>query len=149
MAKLKGMNGAKLVIKFGDGLTPEIFTAKCIINTSRGIAFNSNVIETQVPDCDNLEAPTFIEIDIDGLSATITGNGTCNTPDIAFFRQWWLSGAAKNIQVAMAVDLADGGGWWYFAAKLPSWDLTGPDLRAKSTFTCTIRSSGEIGWTDA
>jgi hypothetical protein len=37
--------------KFGDGAVPEVFTHSCLINTTRGISFKSNMTETEVADC--------------------------------------------------------------------------------------------------
>ena len=55
MAAVKYTRGVKLVLKVGDGETPEVFTALCTINAERGITFNAQTNDATIPNCDALE----------------------------------------------------------------------------------------------
>jgi predicted secreted protein len=147
MTLAKTMNGSKLLIKLGDGGSPETFTAYCVINSNREINFGSSPIKSLIPDCDNLDAPAWEETLIEGLNAAITGAGMLDTASLDTFRTWFFSGAAKNLQVWNAVAQADGGGYYSGAAVLTSFQETGPERRQKVTFQCTINSTGPWTWT--
>lgn len=149
MAPVKTINGQKLLIKVGDGASPEVFAPDCLINTERGIQFSSETNESIVPDCLDPDAPAWKELNVDGLSAAITGSGMLHTTSIPDWDAWFRSGAAKNIRVELAdVALADGGGYWEGAFYLTGWEVGG-DRKQKSTSSITLASSGVVTWTDA
>ena len=45
MASVKGI---KLVLKVGNGATPEVFTARCSLNAQRGIKFTADLQDTVI-----------------------------------------------------------------------------------------------------
>jgi hypothetical protein len=148
--RVKTANGRLLRVKIGNGATPETFSETCLINTSRGIEFSGSPIENLIPYCDNSEdLPGWMEREMDGLSATITGAGILDTPSLEAFWDWFKSGASKNIQVWIDVATADGGGYYSGAALLTRYGVTGESQRARSTFDATIASDGPWTWTDA
>ena len=138
MAAAQELPGRQLLIKFGDGETPEVFTTKCLINTDRGIVWSTETQRGVTPDCDNPEDPGWQWAEIDGLMATINGAGTLNIPDIPFFDTWFRSGESKNIQVWVGTV-----GYWPGAFKLSGWEVTG-QRNGKAQASVTIESDGEV-----
>jgi hypothetical protein len=149
MAAVKTLVTHKLLISIGNGAVPEIFAHKCLINTGRGIAFDSDQVESAVPDCDDPSLPSWRELFIDNQRANVEGAGVFHTADAEFFHDWFVSGAAKNVRVELSgVSQANGGGYWFGAFKLASWNVNGPDAKELVQATVNIMSHGVIDWAD-
>lgn len=146
---VKKIKGRSLLVKIGDGSSPETFTHDCLINTTRGIQFSSETTRSMVPFCDAPDDPSWQDIEVDGLSASISGAGTLHTASAETWFNWFKSGLAKNIRVEYSgVLAADGGGYWQGAFKLTGWNQSG-DRRENVTSDVTLESHGEVTWTDA
>lgn len=112
MAYLKGGKGSQLVVKVrtsADGVTPKVFAAMCSINAEREFALEAELSESQAIDCDDPEAPAWVERTVSTLSGTITGGGRHHTADYATWWDWFVSGEAKECQVQTNVAAEDGG----------------------------------------
>jgi hypothetical protein len=149
MTAVPRVTGSKLLVKIGDGASPEVFTADCLINTSRGIQFQSDTNEFIMPDCYNPDDPAWKSVTKDGLSATISGAGMLYTASVADWYEWFAGDDAKNIQFTLNVPLASGGGYWAGAFKLTSFEVTSDGNKEQSTCTVTLVSDGPVTWTDA
>lgn len=132
------LRGSQLLIKIGDGASPELFAHPCLINTDRGIQFTSQAGDVIVPDCDNPDDPAWLEHVKDGLSVTVNGAGTLNLDDVADFDAWFRSPDPKNIQVWLGT-----AGHWGFAAHLTEFQITGT-RQQKAQCTLTIVSEGIV-----
>lgn len=141
MADIDIPSGAQLLVQIGDGATPEVFSTKCMINTSRGINWSSQVTQTPVVDCDNPEEPAWLDTDVDGLGCTITGAGRHNVGDEDFFDAWFISGDSKNVRFKIN---KTGGSYWQGAFKLTEWGLSAADRKDKGESTITLMSSGRV-----
>lgn len=147
---VKFINGSKLLVRLGDGGSPEQFVHPCLINTTRGIEFGSSPNETLVPFCPpDQEEPGWVDRDIDGLTATINGAGVLDTASLDVIWDWYSSALSKNVHVEIVAAGADGGGYFYGAAVLTGFTIGGPGRREKTTFECTIMSDGQWQWADA
>jgi len=143
MASVKNARGVKLLLKVGDGESPETFTAYCSINAARGITFTSATNESPDINCDDPDDISWLLREKASLSAAVTGAGTLNTPDIQDFFDW-LSGAdSKNCQIVVDVPSADGGVIFEGAFHLTDFAVTG-DRGAKMETTITLASDGVI-----
>ena len=149
MAAVPRVTGSKLLVKIGDGASPEVFTADCLINTSCGIQFQSDTNEFVMPDCDNPDDPAWKSVTKDGLSATISGAGMLYTASVADWFDWYKGDNGKNIQFALNVPLASGGGSWSGSFKLTQFEVTSDGNKEQSTCTVTLVSDGPVAWTDA
>lgn len=141
---IKHARGVKLLLKVGDGASPENFTAFCSINAARGITFSSATNEFPAIDCDSPEDVAWVLREKQNLSAAVTGAGTLNTPDVEDFYNWWTSPDSKNCQVVVDVPAADGGVIFEGFFHLTEFAITG-DRGAKQECTITLASDGEIG----
>lgn len=99
MAKATTATFGQFKILLGNGATPvEVFTAICGL-TSKGISFNSDPTETEVPDCSDEDLPAYKEKGVKAYDITMTGSGMWSKEAHGTILDWWKSGAAKNIKV--------------------------------------------------
>ena len=86
-------------ILIGDGGSPtETFAPICGL-TSKGISFDSDASEVEVPDCTNEDLPSYKEAGIKSNKVSITGSGMWAAQSHATLMNWWKAGSAKNIQI--------------------------------------------------
>jgi hypothetical protein len=140
---LKDARGVKLLIKKGDGNSPELFTAFCSINTTRGITFTSTTNEFPQIDCDNPDLISWALREKASLSASIAGAGTLNTPDVQEFYDWVTAADSSNCQVVVDVPDTDGGVIFEGAFHCTDFAITG-NRGAKMECTITLQSDGEV-----
>jgi len=143
MATVKHARGVKLLVKVGDGADPEVFSAYCTINSTRGITFTSTTREFNLPDCSNPDQIAWVAREKDGLSVNVTGGGILNTPDVEEFFDWWKSEDSKNVQIVVDVPSVDGGVIFEGAFHLTEFGITG-DRGGKQEASITLASDGEV-----
>lgn len=143
MARVKNARGVKLVLKVGDGASPEVFTALCTINSQRGIKFSSTTNEFPDIDCDDPDAVAWVLTEKTNLKATVTGAGTLNTPDVQTFYDWLTDPDSKNCQIVVDVPSADGGVIFEGAFHETDFEITG-DRGAKMEANISLASDGEV-----
>jgi hypothetical protein len=142
--QVAAINSSKLLIRLGDGDSPEVFSHPCMINTERGITFSSAPTESLVPYCPpDEDLPGWIEREGDALTASITGAGIFNAEltDIEQFIDWYEGQTSKNLQVVVNTL-----GYYTGAWVLTEYTINGPGRREKVTFNATIMSDGPITW---
>lgn len=140
---VKGAKGTKLLIKVGDGASPENFVHYCTINAEREFALEANVNESINIDCDDPDAPGWVDREVESLSGQITGAGVLNTPDWRVFRGWFTSGEPRNVQVVLNVDAVDGGEVASGQFLLTNLSKTG-DRGGKIQGSLTLQSTGPL-----
>lgn len=109
MADVGIIEGEKLLIQIGDGGAPEVFTHPCLINTTRGIKFTTNVTETEVADCADQSLPAKIVRKAKSIDFTVDGAGKMDKASLFAYITWWTSGAAKNAKIVQNETGANGG----------------------------------------
>ncbi|MEF2550002.1 phage tail tube protein [Aurantimonas sp. A2-1-M11] len=148
MAPVQTVSGKKLLVQIGDGASPEVFAADCMINAERGISFSVDSNDFVIPDCDDPDAAGWKEREVDGMSATITGAGILHTPSFQTWFDWMASAAPKNCRVMLDVGSAAGGGYVEGAFYLTSFESSG-GRNDKVTANVTLESTGVMTWTAA
>lgn len=143
MAAVKHARGVKLLIKVGDGATPEVFSTPCSINAERGITFTAGVNDQDIPDCSNPDAIAWVVREKTNLSASITGSGTLDTEDAEFFFDWLKSEDPKNVKVIVDVPAARGGVIFTGSFHLTEFSITG-NRAEKMQASISLSSDGEI-----
>jgi hypothetical protein len=143
MAAVKHARGLKLLLKVGDGASPETFTALCTVNSQRGIVFTSPTNEFPEIDCSDPDAISWLLREKVSLSGAFTGAGILNTPDVEDMFDWLVSPDSKNCQVVVDVPALDGGIIFEGAWHLTDFGITG-DRGAKMEGNITLASDGEI-----
>jgi hypothetical protein len=101
-----------------------------------------------VPDCDTPDDPTWTTRVVSALSGGVTGSGVLALESLDTWRDWFLSGLAKNIRVKIDVVLASNGGYFAMSAVLTTFNI-GADQNGLITVEVGISSNGEVTWTDA
>lgn len=149
MAKPTTASWSKLLIMLGDGATPtEVFTAPCAL-TTKGITFSADTSDSNVPDCDNPDLPSWVERTVRGLSGEISGSGRLALESLPTWRTWFFGGARKNIRVRIDVPLANNGGYFAMGAVLTGFGVSGNEDDGKLGVEVTIQSDGEVTWVPA
>lgn len=143
MAAVNYTRGVKLVLKVGNGASPEVFTARCTINAERGIAFNAQMRDELIPDCADLDAVAWLSREAESLSIEVTGGGMSHKNDVNLFWTWWSSGESKTCQIVLDDDTAANVITWEGLFKLPTFDLTG-NRGEKVASTISLASDGEV-----
>lgn len=98
MAKPTTANASKLSIWLGTDTSPQTFAAPCGL-TTRGINFSASTNETQVPDCDDPDAPAWVERVVQSLSAGVTGSGVLAKEALDTWQAWFLDANARDARV--------------------------------------------------
>lgn len=140
MAQLTSLRGTALYIKVGDAASPEVFAHPCLINTKRGIQFQSSSNKIIVPDCSNPDDPAWTQAIKDSLSATISGAGTLDNvlATIQLYDGWFRGSTQKNVQVWLGAV-----GKWAGAFDLTNFEITG-DRGGLAEVSLTLESYGTI-----
>lgn len=149
MALVTHMRGVKLLVKVGDGASPEAFTTYCTINSDRGISFVAATNDFVIPDCSDPDLMAWLTREKISLSGDITGAGILNTPDTEAFFDWVTSPDTRNVQVHLdGVTGANGGGYWAGAYHCTQFDVNGGQ-GTKVNASVQLVSDGEVAWADA
>lgn len=74
MAKPVTVRFGKFIVRLSDGATPPVFSAPCGF-TQKSFTRNKTLGETQIPDCDDPDAPAWQARDVQAMSGTISGSG--------------------------------------------------------------------------
>ncbi len=135
------ISAVKLLVKIGDGGSPEVFSAPAGIKT-KGLQMSLSTGTSTVPDKDNPEVNPAWDLTIGkALSQTITGSGVLEAEDFATWNNWWLSGAAKNCQIKLdQVNFGTYSGSYY----LTDFKLTGSGPGDNVNFDATMKNAGPV-----
>ena len=137
----------KFIVLLGDGATPEVFTAPCGF-TDRSLELKANTSTTQVPDCDNPDAPAWEDKDVQTLSASITGQGVMALEALPIWRGWLFSAEAKNVRVKLDLPAGKNPGYYQGAAILTSLKHDS-NIGEKVKLSVSIENTGAWSWVSA
>lgn len=140
MARPTTARSTKMLIKLGDGASPEVFTAPCGLNT-RGFGRTATLNEFNVGDCDNPDLPAWVERVKAALSSTITGSGLLAGEAIAAYEAAFASPDPINVQVTL--DFATGARTYQGAYHVSNFQINGPDGELIQV-ELELQSSGEV-----
>jgi hypothetical protein len=140
MATEPNFSGRRLLIRVGNGASPEVFSLFCTFNGDRAIQFDAASTDEMDMDCDNPTAVAFTVTTVDSLSATVSGAGRVKAVDIPEFFDWYSSGAARNAQVEID---APGGVQFNGQLVLLSWNVTGGET-GSATADLSMKFTGPV-----
>jgi predicted secreted protein len=144
MAKPTTKRFGEFLIQVGDGASPETFTARCGL-TSKGFNQTANTNDTNVPDCDDPDAPADVERSVVSKSREISGSGVMATEAFSTWQAWYDDSTSKNCRV---YPMGLTGGYYEGAFILTGFNLTA-DLGDKVKVALTMESDGAVSWTAA
>lgn len=144
LAQTFRFSGYRVLI--GDGADPEAFAAPCGF-TERSISFNRELSDTNVPDCADEDAPSWLERDVTSMSATIGGTGVLEATALPT----WLGLLETTASFNARVELWREGvkvGHWQGAFQLESFETSGTKGERVSV-TVSLQSDGAVTYTAA
>jgi len=143
MAEVKHTRGVKLVLKIGDGATPQVFTPFCSINAERGITFTTALNDEVIPDCTDPDKIAWVAREKVSRSMSFTGGGMLHKSDVK--RAWDLdeSEDAADFQVILDDDDVDNVIMWEGAFHMSEFGITG-NRGEKAQFNANFSSDGPI-----
>lgn len=144
MAEANTIRGDQILIKVGDGADPEVFTADCLINTTRSLEFSAEGNRVAIPDCAALSDPNWTKFIKSELSATVSGAGVLHLPNVQDYFDWLKSPDPKNVQIEVGILSDTLGG--YFTGPFQCTSFTPADGEKGNLANCSIglESDGEI-----
>lgn len=143
----QGKSTRKFLVQLSNEDSPETFSAPCGI-TSKQVTFTAEVTEETMPDCDDPNAPVWVDRYTNTLSAGVSGSGKVALEDLETWREWFEGGATKKVRVLVDETLANGGGYWEGLAILASFGVTHERTRT-AELEVDVQSSGPWVWTAA
>lgn len=139
MAQASTLRFSEFLVQLGDGGTPETYASPCGLN-SREFNRTAATNDTNVPDCNDPDAASWLERDTVSLSSGLSGAGVVAAEDFASWNTWFESGASKNIKISLTGDASL---VWIGAYKLTALNVTGT-RGSRVTFTASMESDGEV-----
>ncbi|HTN41044.1 MAG TPA: phage tail tube protein [Asticcacaulis sp.] len=148
MADVGIIEGEKLLIQIGNDASPEVFLHPCLINTTRGIDFTTNLTETEVADCTDQSLPAKIIRKAKSIDFTVSGAGKTDRTTLFEYIQWWQSGVAKNAKITQLGSGATGG--WVGTGSLIIQNMGNTGDRGDyQDFTISLVPASPFTWTAA
>lgn len=146
---------SKLALLIGDGATPEVFSAWCGI-TGITKTTNKDTGTVAMPDCDDPDLPSWLEVYLVSNQMVISGTGTVAQESFEDFEKWDRGevvgglddGVFRNIRFMINIDPANGGGYYEGSAMLTQWEVAAQN-RAPGTFTFSTTFNGQPTWVPA
>lgn len=145
MAKPTTLSFSKLIVMIQDPDTPAAYIAPCGL-TTRGINFTKETNDVNVPDCDDPDAPSWLERGVVSISGTITGEGVLAVEAFELWRDTFLSTDSKPMRMLVDTDSAVTGGHFSGNFHMTTFNLTG-EPGEKIGVEVEFISDGEIIWT--
>lgn len=141
MAKPTTTKFGKFFIRLSDGGDPETFTAPCGF-TSKAFNRSKTLGETNVPDCDDPDAPSWVERDVQSMTASVSGDGVLAKSAVPIWEAALASGDSINCEVEIVYP--DGDSDVYTGAlHLESFEITG-SLGERVNVSVSMQSDGPI-----
>jgi hypothetical protein len=135
MAQAQTLKFSQFLVQLGNGANPEVFESPCGLN-SRSFNRTAATNDTNVPDCDDPDAASWLERDIVSLSASIAGAGVVANEDFDGWNAWFEAGSTKNVKITLGMRV------WLGPYKCTKLNLTG-QRGSRVTFDVTLDSDGE------
>jgi hypothetical protein len=133
---------SKFLVLIGNGATPEVFTDPCGL-TSKGFTRSANMNDTNIPDCANPDAASWLARDVVSYQGTIRGAGVVAQESFSTWEGWWTSALSKNIQIMLVDANPSFQKVWLGPCKLQEIVITA-DRGQRVTMTVNIVSDGAI-----
>lgn len=139
MAQATTYTFSQFLVKVGDGASPEVFTDPCGL-TTRGFTRSANMNDTNVPDCADPDAPSWLGRDVVSYHGAIAGSGVVAKESFQTWEDWWNDGATRNVRIELGnpVEYA-----WIMPAKLSDFAVTS-ERGKRVDMTVSIVSDGAV-----
>lgn len=143
MAKPTTRKWTALSIWPGDGNSPEDFASQVCGLTSKTFRIGSSTSDTEVPDCDDPDAKIWVERVTRAGTSSVAGAGVMAEETLPFWREWALSGEARNVRIPLALTAP---GYFFGQYVLTAFELVGTLEAGKVNVSVELQSDGPIAW---
>lgn len=140
MATQPNFSGRRLIIRVGNGASPEVMSLFCTFNGDRAIQFDAATTDEMDIDCDDPTAVSWMVSQVDSLSATVSGAGRVKAVDVPEFFDWYQSGEPRNAEVSID---APNGVTFEGQLLLTSWGIAGGET-GSATGDMAMRFTGPV-----
>lgn len=100
MARPTTLRGSLMLIEIGDGASPEVFTAPCALD-AKSFNRSASMNEFNVADCDDPDAPVWVERVKAALTAGISGSGTLAEESLDTYEALFADVDPRNIRITL------------------------------------------------
>nr|WP_319250504.1 phage tail protein [uncultured Celeribacter sp.] len=143
MAKPTTAKFGKFFIRISDGGSPATFTAPCGF-TSKSFSRNKTFGETNVPDCENPDAPSWTERDVQSMTASVSGDGVLAKSAVPIWEAALAS--SESVECEVEIEYPDGDSDIYTGYfHLESFEITGTQGE-RVNVSVSMPSDGEIAY---
>ena len=133
--------GRLLIIKIGDGASPEVFSALCGVQT-RKFNLSANEVDTTIPDCANPDKTPQKTVEPGIKNRTFTGSGKfVKSANTTAFMQHVIDATKFNAQVVVP-GLGEFEGEWMVS----DFELSG-EQEGNMDFSATFAAAGALEFT--
>lgn len=141
MAKPTTVKFGQFFVRLSDGAATPTFTAPCGF-TSKSFNRSKTFGETNVPDCDDPDAPSWIERDVQSMSGSISGEGVLAKSAIP---EWEAAlASSESIECEVEFVYPDGDSDIYTGSfHVESFETAGT-RGERVTVSVSMQSDGEI-----
>jgi hypothetical protein len=141
MARPETVKFGKFYVRLSDGAASPVFGAPCGF-TSKSFSRNKTFGETNVPPCDDADAPSWTERDVQSMTASVSGDGVLAKSSVPI----WEAALASSESIACEIELvyADGSSDLYVGNfHLESFEITGTQGE-RVNVSVSMPSDGEV-----
>lgn len=144
MTKPTTVNATKMTIWITGENSPTGYERPCGL-TTRGIDFSANMNEIEVPDCDDPDAPAWVERAVKSLQAGVSGAGVLALESLDTWQTFFANGLARPCKIV--IDHIDAG-YWSGDFILSRFQIQGEN-GDKAKVDIALSSDGEVAFTPA
>lgn len=144
MAKAITVRPGKFYVRLSDGESPPSFIAPCGF-TEKAFNRSKTFGETNTPDCEDGDAPSWTERDVIAMTSTISGQGVLAKQSVPAWEDAFAS--TESIECEVEIVYADGDSEVYTGFfHVESIELSAPEgQRVRANIT--MQSDGEVSYT--
>lgn len=140
MAKPTTYKGSLVGIYLEDPLSAGTFLKPCGLNQS-SVSFTKNAQEVNVPDCDDPEAPQWVERDVESLDFSASGEGILAAESVEAWYGYFDSTDSVNARIYIgAPSDTVNGYYWEGKVHVTGFEVTG---ETGQRATCSIELAGD------
>ncbi len=123
-----------------------LYTAPCGL-TSRNMSITTELSDSVIPDCDDVDAPAFIGRDVRSKSFSLSGDGILAVEALPVWRRYAEATIAWSVQAELTTATGLGGGFYTFNGHMASFEVSGT-LGEKIQISMEISADGAPIWTN-
>lgn len=98
----------QVLLKIGDGASPETFAQPCLINGEKALEFSATFSDEMIPDCSDGSLPAAVLRHAESIQFTGTGSGKLHQDSVKDYLDKWAAGQPINAIIEIGTADATG-----------------------------------------